>query len=121
LEAVLELAKEASTGIARARRFSLQLPVRYRTLGAETWYQGKTENVSCTGMLIRAGERMDVDQPVEVVLVLEVDVVGEVSPEVLCLGHVVRKHDPVPTSPFARVAVRIQDYHFPGEVPFAKA
>ncbi len=117
----MELAKEAATGIARARRFSLQLPVRYRTMGAETWHQGKTENVSCTGMLIRAGERIEVNQPVEVILVLEVDVVGEVSPEVLCLGQVVRKHDPVPTSPFARVAVRIQDYHFPGEVPLAKA
>jgi len=117
----LELVKEATTGIARARRFSLTLPVRYRTMGSEHWNQGKTENVSCTGMLIRAGERMDVNQEVEVVLVLEVDVVGEVSPEVLCLGHVVRKLDPVPTSPFAKLAVRIQDYHFPGEVTLASA
>ncbi|MCI0659315.1 MAG: hypothetical protein L0170_19855 [Acidobacteria bacterium] len=85
-------------------------------MGSEHWNQGKTENVSCTGMLIRAGERLDVNQEVEVILVLEVDVVGEVSPEVLCLGHVVRKQDPVPTSPFAKLAVRIQDYHFPGEI-----
>ncbi len=117
----MELAKEATTGIARARRFSLQLPVRYRPMGSENWNQGKTENVSCTGMLIRAGERMDVNQEVEVILVLEVDVVGEVSPEVLCLGHVVRKLDPVPTSPFAKLAVRIQDYHFPGELNLATA
>ena len=117
----MELVKEAATGIARARRFTLQLPVRYRPMGANEWHQGKTENVSCSGMLIRAGERMDVNQPVEVVLVLEVDAVGEVSPEVLCLGQVVRKLDPVPTSPFARLAVRIQDYHFPGESPAAVA
>ena len=117
----MELVKEATTGIARARRFSLTLPVRYRTMGSEHWNQGKTENVSCTGMLIRAGERIDVNQEVEVVLVLEVDVVGEVSPEVLCLGQVVRKLDPVPTSPFAKLAVRIQDYHFPGEAPAAVA
>ncbi len=117
----MEIIKEAATGIARARRFSLQLPVRYRPMGAQEWHHGKTENVSCSGMLIRAGQRMDINQAVEVVLVLEVDVVGEVSPEVLCLGEVVRKQDPVPTSPFAKLAVRIQDYHFPGESPAAVA
>ncbi|HXE91105.1 MAG TPA: PilZ domain-containing protein [Terriglobales bacterium] len=105
----------------RARRFALQLPVRYRTSGKGGWQTARTENVSCTGMLLRGAETLEPTAPVEVVLVLEMDAIGSVSTEVLCMGKVVRKVQPGGRTDLPGVAVRIDDYRFPGEWPVAQA
>lgn len=105
----------------RARRFALQLPVRYRAPGNGGWQTARTENVSCTGMLLRGAEALEPTVPVEVVLVLEMDAIGTVSTEVLCVGKVVRKVQPGGRADLPGVAVHIDDYRFPGEWPVAQA
>jgi len=107
--------QDAFNGTARARRFDLQLPVRFRPLGQAEWREARTENISCTGVLFRSEERLEVSRPVELVLVLEVDVEGEKSPEVICLGNVARQVTPNQSVAESGLAVRISDYHFPGE------
>src|SRR5258708_18743795 len=40
----------------RARRFNLQLPLRYRPLGDKSWRPGTTENISRSGLPFQAQE-----------------------------------------------------------------
>src|SRR5215813_4306965 len=41
---------------ARAQRFQLHLPLKYRRLGEKIWHEGTTENISRSGMLFKAEE-----------------------------------------------------------------
>jgi PilZ domain len=74
----------------RAARFSLRLPIRYRTVGEAGWKDGVTENISRSGVLFRAADLLRVDTPIEMRLVLPVAGRTEQLPEILCQGHIVR-------------------------------
>ena len=67
----------------RAPRYGVELPVRYRGVGATEWHDGTTKNLSESGVLFRTAG----PQPPEKSLVIVFDV-GEVS--VGCRGEVVR-------------------------------
>ena len=108
-------------GRNRARRFALHLPVRYRVPGNGGWQTARTENVSCTGMLLRGAETLEPTAPVEVILVLEMDAIGTVYTEVLCMGKVVRKVQAGGRTDLPGVAVQIDDYRFPGEWSVGRA
>src|SRR6202790_168412 len=55
---------------ARAQRFYLQLPLRYRRLGEKEWHVGTTENISRSGMLFEADELLQPAAQLEINLVL---------------------------------------------------
>ena len=54
----------------RAPRFPLQLSVSYRPLGHSEWRQGRTENISASGVLVQDSFPVQVDTCVEFKLAL---------------------------------------------------
>jgi len=54
----------------RAARLPLNLPLRYRAVGATRWHEGRIENISRSGVLFRAADLVDLDARVEITLVL---------------------------------------------------
>jgi hypothetical protein len=96
------------SGAPRAPRFQIGIPVRYRAATDEDWQAGTTENISRSGMLMRAGRRLTPRIAVEMVLTVPNAVPGGPSEDVICLGDVVRS-EPVETGE-AAVAVAVGDY-----------
>src|SRR5690242_12989171 len=75
----------------RAKRFPLRLPVKYRSVGDKRWFSGTTDNVSCSGMLIRGKHTLSPASKIEVMLSMPSQVAGEAQVVALCNGRVVRK------------------------------
>jgi hypothetical protein len=95
----------------RAPRFPLQLPVRYRPVGAEAeWRDATTGNVSASGVLVQVPDPLQVDTRIEFRLGLAPEQPAQHA-EVCGLGRVVRV---VATgeAPYAGFAVVIEDYAF---------
>jgi PAS domain S-box-containing protein len=97
---------------ARAQRFQLHLPLRYRRLGENNWHQGKTENISRSGMLFQAEEALQPSAVLEINLVLPQEIAGLSETEVVCRGEVVRTVQPNGGTVTPALAARILQYHF---------
>lgn len=94
----------------RANRFPLELPVRFRPVGTADWRDGKTENVSASGVLLHVRDPPRVDTTVEFMLTLDVSspaMCGEVAGR----GRVVRVAAP-DERPEASFAIAIEQYNF---------
>jgi|ERR1051325_2920385 len=74
----------------RAPRFPLNLPVRYRPLGAAEWCVGQTENISRSGVLVRGTNGLTVDTSIELRVGLPTVAPGSRAAEIWCRGRVVR-------------------------------
>ena len=96
----------------RASRFPLHLSVRYRRVGDPQWHEGKTENISRSGVLFRAEDSVQVDTDIEIRLALPVAAPGSGRPEVSCRGRVVRTISPSNNEPWPGSAIAIDDYNF---------
>jgi len=96
--------------LTRAKRFFIQIPVRYRVPDSPEWLEAQTENVSYTGVLFRTKSILKPTTNLEVRLELPPTKGDGGHPEVVCKCQVVRvdKH-PGRKSPTA-LAVAIQDY-----------
>jgi len=97
---------------ARAQRFQLHLPLRYRRLGETDWHEGKTENISRSGMLFQADEPLQPSALLEINLVLPPEIAGLSATEVVCRGEVVRTVQPNGGTVSPALAARILQYHF---------
>jgi PAS domain S-box-containing protein len=97
---------------SRAQRFQLHLPLRYRRLGEKQWHEGKTENISRSGMLFQGDEVLQPSSQLEINLVLPAEIAGLSSTEVVCRGEVVRTVEPGNTTLNPALAARILQYHF---------
>jgi PAS domain S-box-containing protein len=97
---------------ARAQRFQLHLPLRYRRLGEKDWHVGTTENISRSGMLFQADEALQPNSQLEINLVLPQEIAGLSSTEVVCRGEVVRTVEHNGTTLTPALAARILQYHF---------
>jgi len=97
---------------ARAQRFHIQLPLRYRRLGEKEWHIGTTENISRSGMLFEADELLQPAAQLEINLVLPQEIAGLSSTEVVCRGEVVRTVEHGGETPSPALAARILQYHF---------
>jgi hypothetical protein len=62
--------EEGWDALRRGRRYSLHLPVRFRTTGETEWHVGTTENVSHSGVTIRASAAPPPSAPVDVEITL---------------------------------------------------
>lgn len=93
----------------RAPRFPVHVPVRYRSVGAEHWSQGRIENISRSGVLFWSTEALPVETPLEMLFVLPF--VGA-PPGVMCRGHVVRANLGGDRGATPSVAVAISRYRF---------
>jgi PAS domain S-box-containing protein len=97
---------------SRAQRFQLHLPLRYRRLGENNWHEGKTENISRSGMLFQAEESLQPSAMLEINLVLPQEIAGLSETEVVCRGEVVRTVQPNGGTVTPALAARILQYHF---------
>jgi PAS domain S-box-containing protein len=97
---------------ARAQRFQLHLPLRYRRVGEKTWHDGTTENISRSGMLFQADEPLQPSAQLEINLVLPAEIAGLSATEVVCRGEVVRRVEPNTAAVSPALAARILQYHF---------
>jgi hypothetical protein len=107
---------DQKTLVPRAPRFEIRVPVKYRPSGATDWRDGRTENISRSGVLFRTDLAMSVQTPIELLMALPEEVGGESAP-VLCRGRVVRTEPPKPDDPRPAVAAAIAGYrlaHSPG-------
>jgi len=96
----------------RARRFALHFPVYYREAKSPDWFEGKTENISYSGLLFRCTSALQLKAPVELRLMLAAGLGEEHPAEVVCKGAVVRiEHRNMVDTPTA-LAVALQDYRF---------
>jgi PAS domain S-box-containing protein len=96
----------------RARRFNLQLPLRYRPLGEKSWRPGTTENISRSGLLFQAQELLYPNAQLEISLVLPAEIAGLAATEVICRGEIVRSVEAHGQSVNPALAAKILQYHF---------
>jgi len=97
---------------ARAQRFQLHLPLRYRRIGEQRWHAGTTENISRSGMLFRADELLQPTAQVEINLVLPAEIAGLTDTEVVCRGEVVRTVSEPGREMNPALAAKILQYQF---------
>jgi hypothetical protein len=101
----------------RAQRYTVRIPLKYRPSGTADWWEGRTENISRSGVLFRTEHVMPLQTPVDVLMPLPEEVGGAGSGMVICNGRVVRTEPPQPDEPRPAVAVTISSYrlqHSPG-------
>lgn len=110
--AKLSVAEQKKAPPYRARRFKLQLPLRYRPLGEANWRPGTTENISRSGLLFRAQELLQPTVQLEISLVLPPEIAGLASTEVVCRGEVVRSVGAEGMQVSPALAAKIVQYHF---------
>ena len=96
----------------RARRFNLQLPLRYRPLGEKSWRPGTTENISRSGLLFQAEELLHLNAQLEISLVLPPEIAGLPATEVICRGEIVRSVEASSQDVHPALAAKILQYHF---------
>jgi len=97
-------------GTSRAKRFPLNIPVRYREPHHPEWLEGRTENISWSGALLHTEASLQPKIAIELRFELPISLLGEARGEVVCKGTVVRtEEDPLPGLP-AALAVAIRSY-----------
>ena len=95
----------------RAQRFVVQLPIRYKRIGGQWWFEGKTENISRSGILFRADRVLKLRTAIQMSFTLPAWEKGKSPGEVLCEGRIVRTVAAVGTHrPY--VAASIERYRF---------
>jgi CheY-like chemotaxis protein len=108
-EAQLARDKEQSS---RAQRFQIQVPLKYRPIGQKKWREGKTENISRSGMLFRGEESFPMHVQLEINLVLPAEIAGLSEAEVICRGEIVRSAGAEDAAMPPALAAKILQYHF---------
>ena len=104
---LLESTPRAST---RARRFTIHIPIHYRKPHTARWFEGRTENISYSGVLFRAEYLLQPKTTVELRFELPAAILGEAPGEIVCRGAVVRiEESPISSIPPA-LAVHIDGY-----------
>jgi hypothetical protein len=90
---------------ARARRFEIHAPVLYRADDG-IWHQGTTENISHSGVLLRAEGSLTVNSRIEIIVDLASARPSYRHVRVLCRGRVVRAETPVaPAGPIIAASI----------------
>ena len=77
----------------RARRLKLDVELRYRVNSTSTWYEGKVENISQTGLLFHGPQQLPVNALIELVFEMPEEISGQKNRNVLCQGRVIRSAD----------------------------
>jgi PilZ domain len=99
------------TWVPRARRLSLQAPLRYRAKGLGTWHEGTVENLSQSGVLLVGPQQLPENTLVEMVFEMPEEISGQKNSSVLCQGRIIRRKE-MPGSETIGLAASILDYKF---------
>ncbi len=97
-------------GTPRAERFPISIPVRYRETNRPEWLEGKTENISRSGVLLLTEASLEPKILIELRFELPVSVLGEGRGEIVCKGTVVRAEENPLSEPPTALAVAIRSY-----------
>jgi hypothetical protein len=104
----------------RPRRYALHLPVYFRELNSPNWLEGKTENISSTGILLRSSSPLAQETQLDLRLQVSLGTRGSGPIEIRCKCKVVRLEERLlPENPIA-VAVKIGDYRIVGGPQFSR-
>jgi hypothetical protein len=95
--------------LARAQRFVLKLPLRYRAAGSDAWLKGTTVNISRSGVLFDVDEALAPQTTIEVELDLPEGPFGDAHLEASSI--IVRNTDLEP-GPRSTIAARFLRYRF---------
>ncbi|HEY8149125.1 MAG TPA: PilZ domain-containing protein [Vicinamibacteria bacterium] len=93
----------------RAPRLPLNLQLRYRSVGAAHWHEGRVENISRSGVLFRAADLVDVDAQVEITLFIPVRLSAS---SIVCRARIVRTVRPGGFELHPGLAATISRYRF---------
>ncbi len=105
------LLKPPAQNPPRAKRFAIQVPVLFRQTGQISWSQGRSENISRSGILFCSEEEVEIGTHLELSFKLRGEEMGgEEGAMVICQAQIVRRVlPPAPDAPPA-LAARILDY-----------
>ena len=106
------MAEGAPRASSRAERFPIHIPVRYREPRSVVWFEGKTENISRSGVLFRTESVLSPKTTVEMRFMLPAAIKDEAPCEILCKGVVVRTEQTNIRGTPPALAVKIQRYRF---------
>jgi hypothetical protein len=84
----------ASSYVPRAPRYALPITVLYRTGGDTNWLEGRTENISESGVLVRADRPLPVQAQIEMLLNIPADQPSPFTGTTICRGRIVRAIEP---------------------------
>jgi hypothetical protein len=76
--------------VPRATRYATPVPVFYRARGETTWAEGRAENISTSGVLVRGDRAVSTNAAVEMLLHLPSDLRTPFTGTTLCEGRIVR-------------------------------
>ena len=100
------------TWVPRARRLKLKTAARYRSKNLGIWSEGRLENLSQSGVLLRGPQSFPNNTVIEMVFEMPEEISGQANSEVLCQGRVVRSKS-LPEAPGStEMAASILDYKF---------
>jgi PilZ domain len=94
----------------RAPRYPIRITMLYRLPGNKQWRQGRTENISRSGVLFRTDHKMSLEAPIDMLLALPVEVAGGRNARVICRGRVVRMEGAPGDDTERAVAATITNY-----------
>jgi PAS domain S-box-containing protein len=98
--------------LSRAERFYVRLPLKYRRLDEEIWHDGKTHNISRSGLLFQSEDFVQPSALLEISLVLPAEIAGLSATEVVCRGEVVRAVESAGDEMTPSLAAKILQYRF---------
>ena len=78
------------TWIPRARRVRSDIAVRYRGKNLSTWYEGKIQNISQSGVLFEGSQQLPANALVELIFEMPEEISGQKNRNVLCQGRLIR-------------------------------
>ena len=82
--------REPPPRVPRAPRFAVPMSMLYRAAGDPGWCEGRTENVSRSGVLFRAEQLMEPNTSIDMVLMLPIEIAGDAAGTTMCRGRIVR-------------------------------
>lgn len=75
----------------RAHRYEIRTDIRFRPAAAQNWQFGETENISDTGLLVRAIDDLPVNTPIQLELYAPAPISGMTQLPLTFSGRVVRR------------------------------
>lgn len=101
----------------RARRFSTEIPIRYRELGSRDWKEGISVNISTSGVLFKPAVRVRPPAELEIKFMLPVAIRGDTPAEIRCKGTAVREAPDSRRAGTPMIAVAIARHKFVRQEP----
>jgi hypothetical protein len=88
------------------------MALQYRASSELDWREGRTENISHSGILFRTEHLLEQRTEVEMSFILPLEVPGETPAVIVCRGYIVRKVRRSAAEGGQALAAKFSDYRF---------